>query len=541
MARVYRAEDTHSGQTVAVKALRAQGAAGLQELLRLSASDLLTRWIAESLGRHPLGIPEPELLDLLRPLLRHDDLYCRVHAARAFWKLGGPEERAVAVRREILLDPWSWRMSRDARAFQMFSGMIFFGISPLPDVVHHTAMRTLLEMGASARSALPEIRVGGRGEPPGPAGCILRLSPTIEAPHTLPRHGAAVFRLAVRGSFDPGPGAIGVVKAQFFDRREEDILCAATSEVRHHGRRKKVIPIDKEWIGDHLNGADPAHSRTVNISCQDAASSDLPDNSLDAVFTDPPYFGNVQYAELMDFCYVWLKRLVGQTSQVFNAVSTRNMDELTGNVDMGRDLDHFTEGLSAVFQRMSKALKPGAPLAFTYHHNNIEAYYPVAVAILDAGLACSASLPCPAEMGASIHINGTGSSIIDTVFVCRSTGVMQRKWLANSPEEVAKIVEEDLAYLRAGNVKPTSGDIRCITCGHLIRLAIWLLRSGWDKNKPTASRLADVQNWLQRFGAQGEVEKFIETNGTATTKDIPLFAAHESVAEYGAQNANVSF
>jgi len=317
--------------------------------------------------------------------------------------------------------------------------------------------------------------------------------------------------------------------------------CDNPFEVRHYGRRKEVIPIDKEWIGDHLNGSGSDHIRTVNISCQDAASCDLTDNSLDAVFTDPPYFGNVQYAELMDFCYVWLKRLVGQTSQAFNAVSTRNIDELTGNVDMGRDLGHFTEGLSAVFQRMSKALKRGAPLAFTYHHNKLEAYYPVAVAILDTGLTCSASLPCPAEMGASIHINGTGSSIIDTVFVCRSTGIMQRKWLADSPEEVAKIMEEDLTNLRAGNVKPTPGDIRCITFGHLIRLAIWSLRRGWDKNKPTALRLADVENWLQRFGGQGEVEKFIDTNRAAMTKDMPLFAVHESVAEYGAEYADVSF
>jgi len=66
---------------------------------------------------------------------------------------------------------------------------------------------------------------------------------------------------------------------------------------------------------------------------------------------------------------------------------------------MGRGLEHFTEGLSAIFIRMAKALKPGAPLAFTYHHNTIEAYYPVAVAVLDAGLTCSASLPCPGEMG----------------------------------------------------------------------------------------------------------------------------------------------
>ncbi len=315
--------------------------------------------------------------------------------------------------------------------------------------------------------------------------------------------------------------------------------CLSPFEVRHHGRRKEVVPIDKEWIGDRHDGS-PARIRKVDISCRDAASSDLPDDSLDAVFTDPPYFGNVQYAELMDFCYVWLRRLLGNTYRPFNAVSTRNADELTGNADMGRDLGHFTEGLSAVFQRMAKALKPGAPLAFTYHHNRIEAYYPVAVAILDAGLTCSASFPCPAEMGASIHINGTGSSIIDTVFVCRSTGVMQWKWLADCPEEVARIVAEDLALLRAGNVEPTPGDTRCITYGHLIRLAIWSLRCGWDKNRPTASRLDRIADWIRRFGGAGRVEEFME-NDAAATGSMPLFAVHEDVAEYGAEYADVSF
>ncbi|NLG83871.1 MAG: hypothetical protein GX493_04515 [Firmicutes bacterium] len=82
----------------------------------------------------------------------------------------------------------------------------------------------------------------------------------------------------------------------------------------------------------------------------------------------------------------------------------------------------ISPGLAEVFKRMRVALKPGRPLVFTYHHKAIEAYYPIAVALLDAGLVCSASFPCPAEMGASIHINGTASSIVDTVFVCRSTG-----------------------------------------------------------------------------------------------------------------------
>lgn len=318
--------------------------------------------------------------------------------------------------------------------------------------------------------------------------------------------------------------------------------CISPFEVRYQGRKKKIIPIDKEWIGDRCNDSVSAHHRTVKLFCQDAASTDLPEDSLDAVFTDPPYFGNVQYAELMDFCYVWLKRLIGQTFQAFKAVSTRNIDELTGNIDMGRDLIHFTEGLSAVYRRMAKALKPGAPFVFTYHHNKIQAYYPVAVAILDAGLTCSASLPCPAEMGASIHINGTGSSIIDTVFICRSKGIMRRRWLADSPEELKGIVEEDLNQLRSGNVKLTSGDIKCIVFGHLIRLAVWSLRNGWDKDRQTASRLADVENWIKQFARTGEVEKIVEINRVTTTiKDMPLFAVHESTVEYGVEDAEIPF
>jgi len=314
--------------------------------------------------------------------------------------------------------------------------------------------------------------------------------------------------------------------------------CDHPFEVRYQGRSKRIIPIDGEWIGDHFNGNDSQPARVVHISCQDAASSKLPDASLDAVFTDPPYFGNIQYAELMDFCYVWLRKLVGQNSKAFNAESTRTPDELTGNTDMGRGLDHFTKGLSSVFQRMSKALKPGAPLAFTYHHNNIEAYYPVAVAILDSGLTCSASLPCPAEMRASIHINGTGSSIIDTIFVCRITGAMQRNWLAESPEEVARIVLEDLDLLRAGNVEPTVGDTRCVTYGHLIRLAIWHLRLEWDKNESTQSRIAKVAVWLQHFGGWPEVQSCMDLN---KAKDMSLFTLRENSANYGAEYADISF
>lgn len=322
--------------------------------------------------------------------------------------------------------------------------------------------------------------------------------------------------------------------------RKAKSYCDAPFEVRHRGQRKEIVPIDGEWIGDRINGGGKEKERIVEIYCGDSAVSNLPESSLHAVFTDPPYFGNVQYAELMDFCYVWLRRLINRKIEAFGNKSTRNPQELTGNVEMGRDLDHFTEGVSSVFQRMTKALKPGAPLAFTYHHNRLEAYLPVAVAILDSGLTCTTSLPCPGEMGASIHINGTGSSIIDTIFVCRTTGVVSRKTLNNSAEGVASLVRGDLVKLQMGNVRPTFGDTRCIAYGHLIRLAIWHLRSAWDKTAQTSKRIAAVSGWLRNFGGWREVERYLYGANNPLGQNL-LPAASEPFEEYGVEDDEVSF
>jgi hypothetical protein len=144
-------------------------------------------------------------------------------------------------------------------------------------------------------------------------------------------------------------------------------------------------------------------------------------------------------------------------------------------------------------------------------------------------------------MGASIHINGTGSSIIDTVLVCRTTGIMQRKWIADSPHELAQIVEQDLNHLRAGNVKPTRGDIRCVTYGHLIRLAIWFLRLNWNKDEPITSRIAKVANWIKHFGGWAKVEKCMEYVNRKPANDMPLLSVHENDAKYGAEYADVPF
>jgi len=316
--------------------------------------------------------------------------------------------------------------------------------------------------------------------------------------------------------------------------------CEDPFEIQHQQGRKLQISIRGEWIGDRRNGSNKAERRSVELHCESATLADIAPASLDTVLTDPPYFGNVQYAELMDFCYVWLRRLVGANTKAFRSASTRNINELTGNITMARGLSHFTEGMSEVFTRMAEALKPGAPLAFTYHHNTLDAYYPVAVSILDAGLVCTASIPCPAEMGASIHINGTGSSIIDTVFVCRSTGRVQRRWIVETPEEIAQLVHEDIEQLRAGMVTPTRGDVRCIIFGHLIRFAIWKLRQGWDRKRPVEEKLSAVADHIRIIGGLQSVEQHLGDDLSRAPR-LQCAMVQKDEAFYGAGVDEISF
>jgi putative DNA methylase len=198
-----------------------------------------------------------------------------------------------------------------------------------------------------------------------------------------------------------------------------------------------------------------------------------------------------------------LRRLAGADAAPFAAESTHRPGDLTGNETLERGLEEFAEGLSGVFCRFARALVPGGPFVFTYHHNDLTAYLPVVVALLDAGLVCTATLPCPAEMGGSIHIHKSGSSILDSVFVCRTEGAVSRRMVeAATAAEVAALVDDDLSRLREADVPVTHGDARCLTFGHLARLAVWRLRTFWNrhatwsrKSVVVAAALADLPRW----------------------------------------------
>jgi adenine-specific DNA methylase len=289
--------------------------------------------------------------------------------------------------------------------------------------------------------------------------------------------------------------------------------CEKPFETMQSGSRKQVVKIPGERIRATITDRAP-HGAEPEAWLTAGPATDVPLNkaSLDGVFTDPPYFDNVQYAELMDFCFVWLKLGLAGEFESFTKHSTRSSEELTGNETMGRGLEHFTEGLSRVFRHYARALKPGAPFVFTYHHNDPTAYLPLVVSILDAGLDCTTTLPVAAEMSASLHIAGTGSSVLDSVFVCRapsrpSTDLGPQSSMQTKALEAQ--LNKDANDMFMGGVDLTTGDLRCLLAGHIARMAVNSLRSTWDTSASLVVRMAEARRTLEQVSTRVEIESLV--------------------------------
>jgi len=278
--------------------------------------------------------------------------------------------------------------------------------------------------------------------------------------------------------------------------------CDKPFEIIIEKNKKRKIFMTDEWIGETKNYINRIDKKFIELHCESANKAILEKNSIDAILTDPPYFSNVQYAELMDFCYVWLRKLLKNGDLAFKNEYTRSKDEFTGNITQEKGIEHFANGLSEVFQRFTFALKEGKPLIFTYHHNSFEAYYPIAIAVLDSKLLCTTVFPCPSEMIASIHINGTSSSKIDSVFVCRSKFI----------KDVSKInifekVMNDCKKLKLSDIKLGVGDVKCIMYGHIISETINDLNDLWDKRKNINEKLNIINmNIIEKMNKMNQNE-----------------------------------
>lgn len=161
------------------------------------------------------------------------------------------------------------------------------------------------------------------------------------------------------------------------------------------------------------------HDKSALLKCQGAENlSFLPAKSVDAVITDPPYFDNVQYSELADFFYVWLRIGLKDSYAWFEPELSSRPQEIVKNEKQGKTIEYFNERLLEVFKECHRVLKDSGVLVFTFHHNKTWAWKGIAQILLEANFYVSAS-PIVRSEGKSGFHSSKGNIRYDCIFVCR--------------------------------------------------------------------------------------------------------------------------
>ncbi len=161
------------------------------------------------------------------------------------------------------------------------------------------------------------------------------------------------------------------------------------------------------------NGESP----TVQISLGSATSlPQLDDGSVTAVVVDPPYADNVQYSELSDFFYVWLKRTQGhRRPEWFSSYLTERDREAVVNVARHRRPGEAAKAAKArahafyqrlmtdTFRECRRVLRDDGVLTVMFTHKKQEAWEALFQSLIEAGFTITATWPVKTESEHSLH------------------------------------------------------------------------------------------------------------------------------------------
>ncbi len=174
----------------------------------------------------------------------------------------------------------------------------------------------------------------------------------------------------------------------------------------------------------------PETSGNATIINADAQALPCEPKSIDVIVTDPPYSNNVMYAEVSDFFYVWLKRLVGDLFPVqFSEEQTNKTDEAVANparfkgIKKGQaknlaDQDYAAK-MEASFREMHRVLKDDGVLCVMFTHRKAEAWEGLAEALMNAGFSLQSSWPVHTEPGEKFGKANKGALKVTVLLYCR--------------------------------------------------------------------------------------------------------------------------
>lgn len=263
--------------------------------------------------------------------------------------------------------------------------------------------------------------------------------------------------------------------------------------------------------------------RIINGSA--ASMPSISDASVDLVCFDPPYYNNVQYAELSDFYYVWMKRgLRSLYPELFSRRVTNKSDEAVANP--ARDgsataaKDVYERMMRDIFSECRRVLKPEGVLTLMFTHKEQDAWETLTRSLIESGWEISASFPVESEGENSLHQKDLAAAASSIFITCRKRPLEDRlpsTWTGLGGTGVANKVRE--------SVRQALKDFEPLHLNPVDRMvasygrALQVLSEAWpvvDGNEPVGPTRA--MNEAARVVASQEISRI--TNGRLSVDDL---------------------
>jgi adenine-specific DNA methylase len=179
------------------------------------------------------------------------------------------------------------------------------------------------------------------------------------------------------------------------------------------------------WIELAIRHCSSSSDVSATVIRGNAQAQPFADETFDAVISDPPYYDAIQYGDLSDFFFVWLKRSVSPLyPDLFLTPLTPKQQEIIENRADKKSAEYvsheeFERRLQAALSEMSRVTKREGLVAIVFAHTDIEAWEHLLRGLRAVDLVVTTSWPMRSEMASrqTASISAVLGSCV--VLVCR--------------------------------------------------------------------------------------------------------------------------
>ncbi len=166
-----------------------------------------------------------------------------------------------------------------------------------------------------------------------------------------------------------------------------------------HGLKRKIKTLRNAFATVHgLDGQ-------IQVLQGSSISTDMDTGSVDYVFTDPPFGGNIPYSEVNFISEAWLGR------------TTHNQDEAVVSASQSKGIDAYEILLTKAFLEMRRILKPDGRATIIFHSTQASVWQALTKAYSAGGFSVELSNILDKKQGSFKQVTTTNSAKGDSMLL----------------------------------------------------------------------------------------------------------------------------